>query len=700
MRSKGKLYQIIAIVLALLLTVGHAGFLLSAGRQEPADPIVSEADQLLTETYTDQVSEGYMLMAAGSGDHGASGQEDGEEEQEESQESDETQEEETSDDQTETETGTPESGDGQQTASDNGPSAGNDSGNGSGDDGKGNTGDKNTDGKTEIPEQPVLPPEEAEEGLVTDLSSRTVFFSELRSDTLKFYAYYNPKSVDADIRVNYRHESSSGNGTWLSANGHDYQTTLKLGRNYITVYYTDSAGKDHNIRYTITYEADKADQDTPEMGDHPPIISTNLDGWQGYITQQNFTFLVKARTWQNQIIYENHIRVTMDGKTITNPTGNSTYEYVLWFERPNDGDIGDHTVTVLAWDDEGNSRYVEYHIQYYAQDDGAVIGSVTIVLDATSVGLGLLEEPVTVELIQGETSADALLRMLDEYGYTADYAGTTSVGFYLRSLYRADTFRGAEIPDHLKELLERDGATFTAPCSRDELGEFDFTRWSGWMCAVNGSYYIGKGLSEYRLNDGDTLNVRYTVAMGKDIGGYDSTGGNYGTLSGYCGKWIDGNYIAGEHRYEETDRLDPKPGENGYVTYTCRICGDEYTETLDALPVDPENPDPENPDPGKPDPDNPDPGTPDPDKPDPGTPDPDKPDPGTPDPDKPDPGTPDPDKPDPGTPDPDPGSGGGGETPDPDPGSGGGGETPDPDPGSGGEEPDSGSDPESEGGEG
>ena len=29
MRSKGKLYQIIAIVLALLLTVGHAGFLLS-----------------------------------------------------------------------------------------------------------------------------------------------------------------------------------------------------------------------------------------------------------------------------------------------------------------------------------------------------------------------------------------------------------------------------------------------------------------------------------------------------------------------------------------------------------------------------------------------------------------------------------------------------------------------------------------------
>ena len=92
MRSKGKLYQIIAIVLALLLTVGHAGFLLSAGRQEPADPIVSEADQLLTETYTDQVSEGYMLMAAGSGDHGSSGQEDGEEEQEESQESDETQE--------------------------------------------------------------------------------------------------------------------------------------------------------------------------------------------------------------------------------------------------------------------------------------------------------------------------------------------------------------------------------------------------------------------------------------------------------------------------------------------------------------------------------------------------------------------------------------------------------------------------------
>lgn len=85
MRSKGKLYQIIAIVLALLLTVGHAGFLLSAGRQEPGRPPLSAKQiNLLTETYTDQVSEGYMLMAAGSGDHGASGQEDGEEEQEKS----------------------------------------------------------------------------------------------------------------------------------------------------------------------------------------------------------------------------------------------------------------------------------------------------------------------------------------------------------------------------------------------------------------------------------------------------------------------------------------------------------------------------------------------------------------------------------------------------------------------------------------
>ena len=178
-------------------------------------------------------------------------------------------------------------------------------------------------------------------------------------------------------------------------------------------------------------------------------------------------------------------------------------------------------------------------------------------------------------------------------------------------------------------------------------------------------------MSEYHLNDGDTLYLRFTLAYGKDIGGSEASGGTEGSLSGYCGTWINGSYHAKDHKYEETDRKDPEPGVAGYVKYTCKICGDEKTEDLDPLPEnpdvpDPDKPDPDNPNPDQPEPDKPNPDQPDPDKPDPDQPGPDKPDPGQPDPDKPDPDQPDPDKPDPDKPDPD--------QPDPEP------DNPDPEP--------------------
>ena len=70
------------------------------------------------------------------------------------------------------------------------------------------------------------------------------------------------------------------------------------------------------------------------------------------------------------------------------------------------------------------------------------------------------------------------------------------------------------------------------------------------MYSVGGNTYAGKGLSGYYLTDGDTLYLRFTLAYGKDIGGYSSTGGSYGLLPSYCGKWLNGTYIE-EHVWGE-----------------------------------------------------------------------------------------------------------------------------------------------------
>lgn len=42
-------------------------------------------------------------------------------------------------------------------------------------------------------------------------------------------------------------------------------------------------------------------------------------------------------------------------------------------------------------------------------------------------------------------------------------------------------------------------------------------------------------------------------------------------------------YDETEHEWEEIDSSDPTCTEEGYVDYECSVCGETYTETIDAL---------------------------------------------------------------------------------------------------------------------
>lgn len=432
-------------------------------------------------------------------------------------------------------------------------------------------------------------PGEDEHGLVTDLYSRIITFSELENDTISFYAYYSDASVDAQIKVNCKHESESGNGTWLAVRGeHDYETKLKLGKNYITIYYTDGKGDRNWARMVLTYQAEKADAQNPVIGEHPPVIQTNLDDWRDDINTKEFTFVVSAKTWQGRRIYSDCIQVRLDGKLVTNPTGSGIYEYVLRFERPNMGDYDTHTVSVLAWDAEGNSRYVEYQIRYYFHNEGEKLGNVQVVIDATTVECGIVDEG-SVELKAGETAAQVVIRMLEEYGYSYRHTGSLESEFYLSSISRANAFKGCHIGERLQRLLERDGITFTSPGSRDKLGEFDFTRGSGWLYFINGDLCPGKAMSAWTLNGGETITLRFTLAYGKDVGeSYDSEG----ALSSYCAKWVNGQVIELGHDFRESAREEAGSDTDGYIEYTCTRCEETRREVLPATGEEPENPDP------------------------------------------------------------------------------------------------------------
>ena len=79
----------------------------------------------------------------------------------------------------------------------------------------------------------------------------------------------------------------------------------------------------------------------------------------------------------------------------------------------------------------------------------------------------------------------------------------------------------------MAELVARDFSRFDPEdYLPDSLGEFDFSNGSGWMYSVNG-HYPNVGFADYYFKDGDVVRIRFTLALGADIGG-GMPGTNYG----------------------------------------------------------------------------------------------------------------------------------------------------------------------------
>ena len=148
---------------------------------------------------------------------------------------------------------------------------------------------------------------------------------------------------------------------------------------------------------------------------------------------------------------------------------------------------------------------------------------------------------------------------------------------------------GAEVDPRLWQLILRDGISLTGQSDPDSLGEMDYTRGSGWMYDVNGAY-PGFGMDGGFPSDGDVITLRFTLSWGKDIDGYGSTGGQYGSLSSYCGIWRDGTFTALAHDYRETGRAEPTATEDGYIERTCSKCGEVTREVLPATGPEPTEP--------------------------------------------------------------------------------------------------------------
>ena len=178
---------------------------------------------------------------------------------------------------------------------------------------------------------------------------------------------------------------------------------------------------------------------------------------------------------------------------------------------------GANTVSIKVTDSEGWSTTIpEYTI--YKGEDGQQEpeGTITLSIEAGTVGLGNLLGPEAVEYYQGESMASVLLRVLDENGFDWRNIGEANSGFYLRSIGRSGLTAGAAIPEELLTHLTEVNSQLTEH-DNDWLGEFDFTMESGWRYFVNGEY-MNNGMSAYFPADGDVVRLRFSLYAGADVG--------------------------------------------------------------------------------------------------------------------------------------------------------------------------------------
>ena len=329
--------------------------------------------------------------------------------------------------------------------------------------------------------------------------------------------------------------TSDGSGRHtLTPDGEGYYRVTLNARQAVTVTleYSDEQGQSYSFRYEVRYQRPAEATDAahePGVGVTVQIGSTNRDLVDGMSFRTDQIILnVTPTSYAGEQLNPSCITVQY------NDTVKTRRDYINGNASGYDVQLqeGTNRVAVTVTDYDGYTVTREYTL-YYAR--GQI--TVTVSVEATTVGLGTLIAPTRVTVDGGTNIEQIITGLLEQNGYSYTSSGTT--GFYLSSIRGPGISDGYHIPEDLLQAMQEDGMDLGdgKPVSSDSLGEFDFFRWSGWMYSVNGEY-PGLSVSNFHPEDGAVIRVRYTLALGKDIGGYDPSGGAYGNgNSNYSKEW-------------------------------------------------------------------------------------------------------------------------------------------------------------------
>ena len=244
-----------------------------------------------------------------------------------------------------------------------------------------------------------------------------------------------------------------------------------------------------------------------------PVIETSIKDGMPFHGKE-FAFSVHAKDHGEQPIDAFNIKVYFNSKQITSVGREGTgYNYLGSLKK------GENIIIIKAKDEEGRTATLRRTVWRISSKQKRKF-SVTVKISAE-----VIENPniltKEVKIYSKESMASALTRCMKAsgIGYEKGDGGTVKRGFYLSRIHKPGIAAGKQIHPKILEHYKKTegGIPWTSSGHyNDSLGEFDFTKNSGWIAYLDG-VSIKQGFSSTALSDGSVIHLRFTVNLGNDL---------------------------------------------------------------------------------------------------------------------------------------------------------------------------------------
>lgn len=152
------------------------------------------------------------------------------------------------------------------------------------------------------------------------------------------------------------------------------------------------------------------------------------------------------------------------------------------------------------------------------ETDNGIKGYVVISVERFTIGQGYIKEPVYVPFKAGDNAATLVKKVIG----AENFVGKDE---YLEAIKGADLGEDkVNVPKYITDISNGEVTTESVKevgNDDDALGQFDYTKYSGWMYMVNNEM-VNYGISAYKPQDGDVLRFQFTLyGFGTDLTGYE-----------------------------------------------------------------------------------------------------------------------------------------------------------------------------------